>query len=70
MRKLKKKIKKVLGLSLLAVFSIASIAIFLCPIYFAFNSGDALQMLAMFVTWIPSFFMFYVGIFIASLIAD
>jgi len=63
-----RKLRGVLALITISIFSIAAICIFVSPIYFAFQKYDALQMLALLVTWIPAFFVFYVGVFLTALI--
>lgn len=62
-----RKLRTTIGLTILAIFSMGALAVFLLPIYFAFVNHDALQMFGMFVTWIPAAFVFYIGVFLAAM---
>lgn len=62
-----RKLRRTIGLTILVLFGIGALVIFLLPIYFAFVNHDALQMFGMFVTWIPAAFVFYMGVFLAAI---
>ena len=63
-----KKLRTFIGLAIVAVGFTVAAAVFLYPVYSAFENHDPFLMFAMLVSWIPAVFVGYLTAFIAGIV--